>query len=174
MLREKAFRIGRIFKTHGVNGQLNVATDNRISEPDEWPDWVFLDIDVGLVPFRTRPKDMIWRDESHIIIALNDIEDQDKSRIFIGNDVWFPKDYKMDLLDSTSNIHPLIGYTVLDSDRGEIGKIVELMELPNNPLFKIVFNDREILVPAREEWIIEKDEAKEQIMMDLPDGLMDL
>jgi 16S rRNA processing protein RimM len=98
MLRDKAFHLGRIVKTHGVSGQLTVGTKNRIVEPDEWPEWIFLEIDSGLVPFRVNPDGLIWRDERHLVIALKDIQDQDLARKMVGNDVWFPKEFKMEFI----------------------------------------------------------------------------
>jgi 16S rRNA processing protein RimM len=117
---------------------------------------------------------MIWRDEKHLVIALKDIKDQDLARTMVGNEVWFPKESKMELMESVAATHPLVGFVVSDSKTGEIGEIAELIELPNNPLFKIIVDDREILIPARDEWVIEIDEAGKKIVMDLPEGLMDI
>ena len=174
MLRDKAFRLGRIVKTHGVSGQMTVATKKRIIDPDEWPEWIFIEIDSGLVPFRSDPDGMIWRDEKHLVIALEDIQDQDLAKKMVGNDVWFPKEFEMELLESVAENHPLVGFVISDSVSGDIGEIVELIELPNNPLFKIIVDDREVLIPARDEWVIDIDEDRKRIVMELPDGLVDL
>ena len=174
MLREKAFRIGRIIKTHGVSGQISVAADMKIRDTDDWPDWIFLDIDVGLVPFKTRKEDVIWRDETHLIIGLDDITSQDKARELVGFDIWFPEESKYLLAESVNVVSPLVGYILSDLKSGELGRIVELIDLPNNPLFKIIVEDKEILIPAREEWIVDQDDKATRITMDLPDGLLDL
>ena len=174
MLRDKAFHIGRINKTHGVAGQLTVSTKNKVVEPEEWPEWIFLEIDAGLVPFKVNPDGMVWRDEKHIVIALQDIRDQDLAREMVGNKVWFPLEFKLELLEKEAAKHPLIGFVISDTKTGEIGAIAELIELPNNPLFKIIVDDREVLIPARDEWVIEIDEAGKRIVMDLPEGLVDL
>ncbi len=70
MLRDKAFHIGRINKTHGVAGQLTVSTKNKVVEPEEWPEWIFLEIDAGLVPFRVNPDGMVWRDEAQFVASM--------------------------------------------------------------------------------------------------------
>ena len=174
MLREKAFHIGWISKTHGVGGQLSVSTSNKVVDTEEWPEWIFLEIDGGLVPFKANPDGMIWRDEKHIIIALKDIRDQDEAKKVVGSAVWFPLEFKLELLESEPDIHPLVGFIISDSQSGEIGAIEEFIDLPNNPLFKIIVNDKEVLIPARDEWVIEIDEAGKRIVMDLPEGLVDL
>ena len=95
MIREQSFKLGRVIKTHGVNGQISVATDLKISETEDWPDWIFLDIDKGLVPFRTRKDDIIWRDEKHLVIALADYTSPDHSQELLGNDIWFPNEFEL-------------------------------------------------------------------------------
>ena len=98
MLRDKAYRIGWIAKTHGVSGQLSVVTVMKISEPDEWPEWLFLEIDSGLVPFRSDPNGMMWRDEKHLVIALKDINNHDLAIKYVGNSIWFPKEFDIDIV----------------------------------------------------------------------------
>ena len=62
----------------------------------------------------------------------------------------------------------------MDSTGQELGKIEEFIDLPNNPLFKITINAGEVLIPAREEWIVETDLDARRIVMDLPDGLVEM
>lgn len=174
MLREQSFKIGRVIKTHGVNGQISVATDLKITETENWPDWLFLDIDKGLVPFRTRKDDIIWRDEKHLILALDRYTSPDQALELVGNDVWFPNEFKPAIVVSSGEISPMVGFMFVDMKIGELGKIEEWIDLPNNPLFKLIIDGKEVLIPAREEWIIELDEADKRIMMDLPEGLMDI
>lgn len=174
MLREKAFEIGRILKTHGVSGQLSVGAKLKISDTEEWPEWIFLDIDAGLVPFRTNQDAMIWRDEKHFILALEQHDDPDTALEFVGRDVWFPNEYKHLLVDSKSEISPLVGCLLSDLQLGEIGLIEELIDLPNNPLFRLEIEGNEILIPARTEWIISIDQENSKIVMDLPEGLLDI
>ena len=174
MLRDKAFRIGTITKTHGVHGQLSVVSENKISEPDKWPEWVFLDIDGGLVPFRTDPDEMIWRDHRQIVVGLIDYKNQDDVLRFIGYELWFPNEYKGIIVGSEKKESPFLGFILMDATGRKLGKIEEYIDLPNNPLFKIIINDEEVLVPSREEWIIEVDENGRRIIMDLPDGLVDM
>ena len=174
MLRDEAFHIGRIIKTHGVHGQLSVSSDLKLSEPEEWPEWVFLDIDGGLVPFRTDPDGMMWRDHRHIVIGLDDYHSQDDVTRFIGYDLWFPKDWESIIIGSEKSVSPFLGFILMDDSGRELCKIEEYIDLPNNPLFKIIVKGEEVLIPAREEWIIEQDDNACRIVMDLPDGLVDL
>lgn len=174
MLKEKAFKIGRIIKTHGVAGQISVAAEMSIKDTDVWPDWIFIDIDSGLVPFRSDPEGMIWRDYKHIVIDLEDYDRQDDVQRFIGYDLWFPNEFKNIINVSQSQESPFLGFILMDSYGNELGKIEEYIDVPGNPLFKLNISDEEVLIPAREEWIIEQDNTARRITMDLPDGLIEL
>ena len=158
MLREKAFRLGIITKTHGVGGQLSLSSELKLSDPEEWPEWIFLDIDKGLVPFRTDSEYMVLRDDNHLIIALDGYDSQDKVQKLVGYEVWFPNEFKKSILGSPAENHPLIGFVLSDPNYGKLGVIEDYIDLPNNPLLKLTIEGREVLVPAREEWIISLDE----------------
>ena len=174
MFRDKAFRLGTITRTHGISGQLKLVCDIMISEPDEWPEWVFLDIDGGLVPFRTVPEGIIYRDETDIILSLEDYYDQEKSLKLVGYDLWFPEEFRSLTEKHESTIPPIIGYILEDSEGREIGVIDDFIDLPENPLFHVMFHEKEILIPARAEWIVDVDGDARRIIMDLPDGLLDI
>lgn len=174
MLREKAFRIGTITKTHGVTGQLNVVSEIRLSDPEDWPEWIFFDIDGGLVPFRTDPEGMIWRSEKQIIVAIKDCSDQGEALKLVGTDIWFPLEFKSLSERKEPEVSPMVDYILEDKSGHEIGKIDDYIDLPENPLFQIIVEGKEILVPARAEWIINVDPERKRIRMDLPDGLLDL
>ena len=66
----------------------------------------------------------------------------------------------------------LIGYEILDSASGKSGTITGYMDIPDNPLFEIETGGKKILIPAREELILEIDAAKRQIRFELPEGLV--
>jgi len=151
-----------------------VSLNSRLPEPDEWPEWIFLDIDGGLVPFRPVKDDFIWRDERHIILALGSLSSQEKAMEFIGSDVWFPADFKKLIENRGKEIFPLAGYSLYDSDGSIMGTITGFIDIPENLLFKVQAKSGEILIPARTEWIVAVDEKGQKITMDLPDGLADI
>ncbi len=78
-------------------------------------------------------------------------------------------------VDSNSNYFDDIeGYTVTDSNLGYIGVVSDIMDIPGNNLLKIMDDEKEILIPLTEEFIIEINHNVKSILVKTPTGLIDL
>jgi 16S rRNA processing protein RimM len=67
-----------------------------------------------------------------------------------------------------------IGFTATDRRLGDIGEITDIDESTINTLFVVENNDGEILIPAQEEFIVDIDHENSRIILDLPEGLVEL
>ena len=63
---------------------------------------------------------------------------------------------------------------MIDKEVGEVGVIEEILDMPQQEMTLIRYKKREVLIPLNEELILEIDEKKKQVMVDLPEGLLDL
>jgi ribosomal 30S subunit maturation factor RimM len=63
---------------------------------------------------------------------------------------------------------------VWDEKQGELGIADELMEIAGNPLLKIISGNKELLIPAHPDIILEINDAKKLIRIHAPEGLTDL
>ena len=70
--------------------------------------------------------------------------------------------------------HELIGYKVFDQEKGDVGILVEVVEQKGNPLFVLDHNGSEILLPVFEGLLISIDAPVKQILINAPEGLIDL
>ena len=68
----------------------------------------------------------------------------------------------------------LKGYTISDESNGEIGIIEEIIEMPQQEMAVLKLNKKEVLIPLNENLILEIDESKKIVTMDLPAGLVEL
>ena len=62
---------------------------------------------------------------------------------------------------------------MVDALLGEIGIIDEVLEMPQQEMAFLKYKERDVLVPLNEQFIQSIDEANRQVMVDLPDGLLD-
>ena len=76
--------------------------------------------------------------------------------------------------DDVFYLEDFIGYTIIDSPGNNlIGTIVGFDDSTENFLFEVESQDgTEILIPAADDFIIEIDECKKQVIMQLPIGLI--
>lgn len=161
--------LGEIAKTHGVRGELIIRTENPSYELTE--DWesIFLEIDGILVPFFISSLRVFKPGEW--VLKLDWYEDKNKAGTLVGSSVWIEHGRMMETEEETF-LDELIGYEILDSASGKSGTITGYMDIPDNPLLEIETGGKKILIPAREELILEIDAAKRQIRFELPEGLV--
>ena len=56
----------------------------------------------------------------------------------------------------------------------KVGKFIDVVENKNQDLFEVVFNEKRILIPLVDEFVVNIDNENKKIIMNLPEGLTDL
>ncbi|NJK85901.1 MAG: hypothetical protein HC906_07980 [Bacteroidales bacterium] len=57
---------------------------------------------------------------------------------------------------------------------GYIGVIKEFINMPQNPLFRIMKGKREMFIPVNEEFILGLDHHEKTVSIQMPEGLIDI
>ena len=68
----------------------------------------------------------------------------------------------------------LEGFLVVDKTAGEIGKIKEVLDFPQQEMAVVDYDGKDLLVPMNDHLFIQIDEANSQLEVDLPEGLLNL
>jgi 16S rRNA processing protein RimM len=55
-----------------------------------------------------------------------------------------------------------------------LGKILEVIEQPHQLLCRIEVQGKEALIPLHEETILKIDKKKQQVIVELPEGLLEI
>ncbi|MNR60372.1 Ribosome maturation factor RimM [compost metagenome] len=55
-----------------------------------------------------------------------------------------------------------------------MGEIIEVNEYPQQFVATVLYKETEIMFPLNEDMIIEIDEEEETLLVDLPEGLLDI
>lgn len=169
---EDVYRIGRIGKTHGVDGELCFQFDDDVFFRLD-AEYLVLDIDGILVPFFV--EDWRIKSASVALVRFENICSQERARQLTGCEVFFPRSSSGDAKEPLSAAQ-MIGFEVRKEPFGEpIGTLLKIDDSTINPLFEVADNEgNTILLPAADDLIVDIDAAKRQITMRLPDGLLDL
>ena len=171
--------IGTIIKTHGISGELILKLD--IDFPEDYNNMehiVFIEIDEQLVPFFiSQMKIRKQRKMQSAIVKFDDIDTIPQAKELLGYDLYVPVESLPQQKENKYhrvNFNQLIEFTVFDKQFGEIGKVDEILEFPDNPVFKIMKNNKEILIPVNDEFIKKVDKEKKIIEIEAPKGLIDV
>jgi 16S rRNA processing protein RimM len=132
---------------------------------------VFLEIRSTKVPFFI--KDI--RGAHGDIVLFEDIPNREAALLLQSKKIYLlqsdvPDD--LDLETDALQYSHLAGYTLLDETLGLIGAIEEVIEMPQQEMAVLQYQNKEVLVPLNAIFIKKIDDKKSEILMDLPDGLL--
>ena len=170
--KETVYKIGKIGKPHGVNGEVAFHFDDDVFDRTE-AQYLILEIDGILVPFFM--DEYRFKTDETALVRFADIDTQDKARTLTGCDVYFPREHSDSDPDSLSWAE-IVGYRVVDAATGhEVGEIRSVDDSTINTLFELATDGGDdLLVPASDELISHIDTERHTITMQLPEGLLEL
>ena len=67
----------------------------------------------------------------------------------------------------------LLGYTIINN-KEPLGEILELIEQPHQLLCRLEIKGKEVLIPLHEESLQKVNHKKKEVLVDLPDGLLEI
>ena len=108
-------------------------------------------------------------------MKLEGIDTAERARMFTNVDVYFPVKHAEEAEDGELSWNFFVGFRMEDVRHGELGEVVEVDTATVNTLFVVEQEDgEELLVPAQEEFIVEINQEKKLITVELPEGLLNL
>lgn len=112
------------------------------------------------------------KNEEEIYIKLEGINTREQAIRLTQKQVWLPEaDFKK--FSSRSSPISFLGYEIVENG-AVLGKILEVIEQPHQVLCRIDLNGKEALIPLHEETIVKVDKKKGQVVVDLPEGLLEI
>lgn len=170
--KESVYKIGKIGKPHGVDGEVSFHFDDDIFDRVD-ADYLILEIDGILVPFFL--DEYRFKNDETALVRFADIDSQERVRELTGCDVYFPREHVDTDADQLSWA-AIVGFKVVDDRSGAVvGEIESVDDSTINTLFCLLTTDgHELLIPASDEFIVEVDAENRTITMDLPEGLTEL
>jgi len=170
MMPERYKTLGYISKPHGVTGEAIVRTDFDIDDDIFETEWVFLLIEGKPVPFFI--DDMREKSDDAVIVSFNDFSTPEEVVAYVGCTV-LVADTSKKAKKTPVDEYNIVGYSILDKTRGELGAIAEMVDIPGNPLLRIE-GAKEFYIPLQADFLLKIDKKKKVLHVDLPEGLIDL
>ena len=167
---DDVYRIGRIGKSHGVSGEVDMHFDDDVFDRVE-ADYVVLEIDGILVPFFF--EEYRFRNDATAIVKFEGVDSEQRARELTHAEVFFPRNLADEAGDNPS-LAMLVGYRLIDEvSQKEVGKIKSVDDTTINILFEVTNAEgTDILIPAADELIKEINTRERLIIMNIPQGLI--
>jgi 16S rRNA processing protein RimM len=165
------FALGRIVKTHGIRGEVQVYPYSDAGSFSDCKDIFVQDIYGNKVPqgvLKARTKK-----GQGVILTLEGVVDRTQAGSFVGKEIFLDRTRLSPLAEGEYYWHELEGLTVVNAVGEELGILSDILATGAHDVYVVKGDRGEILVPAVEQMVKEIDLEKGVIKVDLPPGLVE-
>jgi len=164
--------LGRITKVSGFEGAVAVKIEKIFTENIPEMESVFLEIEGRPVPFFISDLEYsgadilkLWFDGYD---SVENISEFTGCRIFLTDEITHHSNKKEDN-------QLLIGYQVFTQDHTLLGPVSDIISNNGQWLLNVsALNKKNLLIPFHEDFIISIDKKKKCVIMDIPEGLLEI
>ena len=150
---------------------MTLRIDNDDFDDIEELNYFLLDLNDKLIPFFI---ENIGYHSNKSFILFQDINTLEAASQLVGKAAYLPLDLLPEREGSDFYSHEVIDFVVIDDEKGELGKVKEIIEYPTQSLIQIIKDDKEILIPIHEDIVKNVDREGKKIYIKAPSGLIDM
>lgn len=172
MRKEDCFYLGKIAKKFSFKGEVLLYLDTDEPELYENMESVFVEFNRNLIPFFI--ENSLLHKNDFLRVKFEDVDNEEEADKLIGAHVFLPLSMLPKLEGNKFYFHEVIGFEIEDKRLGVVGKIQSINDSTAQPLFEVLNGETEILIPMIDHFLVEVDRKNKKIIMDLPEGLVDL
>ncbi|MEX1188890.1 MAG: ribosome maturation factor RimM [Bacteroidia bacterium] len=171
MKHELCFQLGTIIKKVGHDGRVSLQLETDDPHRYAKVESIFLEIHGKLVPFFVESFRIQHDKLAHL--KFEDIETIEDAESILGCAAFLPLQLLPPLKGNKFYYHEVIGFEIMDETTNTSAGIIEsIFENGPNDLFVLNNKGEEILIPIADDWIKKIEREKKVIIMELPEGLL--
>ena len=171
---EKYVRIGFAGKTHGINGELRFSIEDDFWDDFEEADVLFLEVGGRKTPYFVE----YIKSGNLVLVKFEDISTKEAASDLANGPVFMRLgdlvSGEADALNVADMFDLLPGFLIRQVSGEDVGKILEVQEFPQQIMAVVEYDGREVYIPLNDVFIKEIDQKEQLILMDLPEGLLEL
>lgn len=167
------FQLGTLVKTHGVKGDFIAVLETDSPARYKALKVVYLEVGEVLKEY-TVPRISLKPKTQTATIHLTGIEDMTTAEGYLKSKLFLPLEMLPALKGKKFYFHEVIGFTVIDKERGALGPITTIYERSSQPVIECGHDGRLILIPVHDDLIVKIDRKNCSFHVDLPEGLVDI
>ena len=165
------FKAGKLVAVHGLKGELILK--HELGKKTSLKDLkaIFIeDRKDSFIPWFIETSKA--RSANEILLKLETVNTRESAAKLSQKEVWLTEeDFKR--LSAKSAPANLLGYTIINN-KERLSEILEVVEQPHQLLCRIELNKKEVLIPINESFLKKIDHKKKEVIVELPDGLLEV
>ena len=172
MRKEECFYLGKIAKKFSFKGEVLAYLDTDEPELYENMESVFVEFNNNLVPFFIENSSLHKND--FLRIRFEDVNNEEEADRLLGCAIYLPLKLLPKLSGNKFYFHEVIGFEIEDKRLGVFGIIQSVNDTTAQPLFEVLNGEVELLIPMIDAFLVKIDRANKKVIMDLPEGLVEM
>lgn len=166
------FHIGEIVAVFGLQGEMILLHQMKNREALKNVDAIFIEDKKGsFIPYFI--ENIRNKDNQELYLTLEGISSREMARTLLKKKIHLEESHFRQQVDENSSLYYL-GFTIEDKEAGTLGKIAEIISMPDQLLAKIYHASSELLIPLNENTLRKVDRKNQIIYIELPEGLLDI
>jgi 16S rRNA processing protein RimM len=174
-------QVAQVLKSNGTDGELVMGFREIAPEDINLQEPVFIIFDGLPVPFYI--ESFTKRGNTKALVRLTDIRSMEDVEEIAGKAVYIEAEEMPELSLEEDGYAALVGWMVLtpeipdqagDDDMAliEVGEITDFLDIPNNPCIEVETENGAVMLPLHEDFILGLDPEYQEIIMQIPAGLL--
>ena len=172
MEKKDCFYLGKIVRKYSFKGEVIIKLDTDQPELYQNMNAVFVDLGKNFIPFFI--ENSLLQKGNQLRVQFEDIYSEKDADAILKSEVYLPTSLLPKLKGNKFYYHEIIDFTLEDINFGIVGKITAINDATAQPLFVIERDASEILIPMIDDFIQKVDRAKKKIIVNTPEGLIEM
>ena len=168
-------QIAQVLKSNGTDGELVMGFREIAPEDINLQEPVFIVFDGLPVPFYI--ESFSKRGNTKALVRLTGICSMEDVEEITGKAVYIEEDQLPEMSLEDDGYAALVGWMLLtpaeeEEALMEVGEITDFMDIPKNPCIEVETENGAVIIPLHEDLILSVDPEYQEIIMQIPAGLI--
>ncbi|MFM7856600.1 MAG: ribosome maturation factor RimM [Flammeovirgaceae bacterium] len=169
MEKDSCYKIGYITRPHGLKGEVTAILTQQIELSQM--DYFFIEVNGNLVPFFIHS----FSDRGDkTFFKFEEVDSAKTAESIKGCNIYVPKSVRPKLKRGEFYDDEIVGFNVEDNTLGTLGRIIDVSGNSSYKLLKLIYKNRELLIPTNGPFIYNINRIKKVITVNLPEGFLDI
>ncbi|NLM06395.1 MAG: 16S rRNA processing protein RimM [Tissierellia bacterium] len=160
-------KIGEIVTTHGIKGGIKIYPITSDIERFFELGKVYIGKDKVEATV-----DKVSINKNMVVLSLKEYGNINDVLGFVKSFIYVDDEDRIELPEDYYFYHDLIGSRVYDEERKELGELIDIIETLANDVYVIKNKEKEFMVPAVKEFIIDVDVDNKKLVVKLIEGML--
>jgi len=170
--RSEPFLLGKVVATHGIKGFLRIAVYSGEFETILSLSSLMLKGPDGRMETFEIVESAVQRKK--LLVALKGYGSIDQVQHLVGRELYATRAQMPELAEGEFYWRDLMGLTVMTLEGELLGHLADIIATGSNDVYVVKNDEREYLIPALEDVVLDIDLDKGTMTVSPPDGLLDL